>query len=76
MESANKYYDFIKTQEGYEVRYKSNHELMAFFSTEEKDGFVAKNYIDSVKYKMFKRWIKGLETHRDIQVVESDFVYS
>lgn len=60
----------------YEVRYKRNHELMAFFSVEENDGFVAKNYIDSIKYKTLTRWLKGLKTHRDIQVTETDFVYS
>lgn len=76
MEAMNEFYNFNKTQDGYEVRYKRNHELMAFFSVEENDGFVAKNYIDSIKYKTLTRWLKGLKTHRDIQVTETDFVYS
>lgn len=74
MENMNQYYNFILNDEGYEVRLKSNDELMAFYSEVEQGGFIAKNYVDYAKYKSFNRWIKGLKIHRDINIKEDDFI--
>ena len=73
MENMNQYYNFYCTDEGYEVRLKSNNELMAFYNIHDAEGFVCKNYIDYVNCRKVKTWLEKLKKHRDIEVVETDF---
>lgn len=78
MELMNKYYNFSITEDQKEISITSidgkNH-VIAFFNFEDKEGLISKNMVDGVQYKSFKRWIKGLMIHRDLDLsVEIDLV--
>ena len=69
MELMNQYYVYeVKENEIQVLSNDSKHHLIAFFNFEDKEGNISKNMMDCVQYKSFKRWVKGLMSHRDIDL--------
>ena len=69
MELMNQYYTYeVKENEIQVLSKDSKRHLIAEFNFEAKEGMIAKNMIEGVQYKSFKRWVKGLMSHRAIEL--------
>ena len=69
MELMNQYYVYeVKENEIQILSNDSKRHLIAEFNFEAKEGMIAKNMMEGVQYKSFKRWVKGLMSHRDIDL--------